>query len=158
MDGESRRPERNETDIKPPGENTGNSEEIPEEIDSDDLTGPGPRPLIDIAKENGGDAGASEGSASESSDSLGKDNVPSDSVPESGRDQGTGEKYVKSTGVAADGGNFDATQPGAGREADREYSHPAVANFFDLDKTNITMPIRANGREGTETVRRQSAK
>lgn len=32
---------------------------------------------------------------------------------------GTGEQYVKSTGLAADGGNFDATKPGAGREADR---------------------------------------
>ncbi|KAI9846966.1 MAG: hypothetical protein M1837_003322 [Sclerophora amabilis] len=32
---------------------------------------------------------------------------------------GTGEKYVKSSGMAADGGDFDATNPGAGREADR---------------------------------------
>ncbi|EGD96606.1 hypothetical protein TESG_04042 [Trichophyton tonsurans CBS 112818] len=30
-----------------------------------------------------------------------------------------GENPVKSTGFAAEGGNFDATQPGAGREADR---------------------------------------
>ena len=28
---------------------------------------------------------------------------------------------VKSTGLAADGGDFDATKPGAGREADRTY-------------------------------------
>lgn len=33
--------------------------------------------------------------------------------------KGTGEKYEKSTGLAADGGNFDATKPGAGKEADR---------------------------------------
>lgn len=33
---------------------------------------------------------------------------------------GTGEKYVKSTGLAAQGGNFDAAAPGAGKEADRE--------------------------------------
>ncbi|EFR04619.1 hypothetical protein MGYG_07626 [Nannizzia gypsea CBS 118893] len=32
---------------------------------------------------------------------------------------GTGQNPVKSTGFAAEGGNFDATQPGAGREADR---------------------------------------
>jgi hypothetical protein len=32
--------------------------------------------------------------------------------------KGTGEQYIKSTGVAADGGDFDATKPGAGREAD----------------------------------------
>lgn len=34
-----------------------------------------------------------------------------------GTGEGTGEKHVKSTGVAADGGDFDATAPGAGREA-----------------------------------------
>lgn len=34
--------------------------------------------------------------------------------------KGTGEKWVKSSGLAADGGDFDATKPGAGREADRE--------------------------------------
>lgn len=34
--------------------------------------------------------------------------------------QGTGEEWVKSSGLQADGGDFDATKPGAGREADRE--------------------------------------
>lgn len=34
--------------------------------------------------------------------------------------EGTGELWVKSTGMAADGGDFDAARPGAGREADRE--------------------------------------
>ncbi|KAI9766336.1 MAG: hypothetical protein M1840_006600 [Geoglossum simile] len=33
--------------------------------------------------------------------------------------KGTGRKYIRSTGMAADGGDFDATRPGAGREADR---------------------------------------
>ncbi|KAK6533504.1 hypothetical protein TWF694_002443 [Orbilia ellipsospora] len=33
--------------------------------------------------------------------------------------EGTGEKYEKSTGLAADGGDFDATRPGAAREAQR---------------------------------------
>lgn len=37
-----------------------------------------------------------------------------------GNSSGTGEKYVKSTGLAAQGGNFDAAAPGAGKEADRE--------------------------------------
>lgn len=32
---------------------------------------------------------------------------------------GTGEKYVKSSGLRADGGDFDAANPGAGKEADR---------------------------------------
>jgi len=33
--------------------------------------------------------------------------------------EGTGEKYVKSSGMKADGGDFDAANPGAGKEADR---------------------------------------
>lgn len=41
-----------------------------------------------------------------------KDDGPSE-------EKGTGEKWVKTTGVAADGGDFDATKPGAGKEAER---------------------------------------
>ncbi|KAJ6261911.1 hypothetical protein Dda_2710 [Drechslerella dactyloides] len=33
--------------------------------------------------------------------------------------EGTGEKYERSTGLAVDGGDFDATRPGAAREAAR---------------------------------------
>lgn len=33
--------------------------------------------------------------------------------------RGTGEQWVKTSGVHAQGGDFDATKPGAGREADR---------------------------------------
>lgn len=36
-------------------------------------------------------------------------------------EKGTGEKWVKTTGVAADGGDFDAKKPGAGKEAEREF-------------------------------------
>lgn len=42
---------------------------------------------------------------------------------------GTGEQYVKSTGLAADGGDFDATKPGAGREADREFVFSFVSVY-----------------------------
>lgn len=35
--------------------------------------------------------------------------------------EGTGEKYVKSSGMKADGGDFDASNPGAGKEADRMF-------------------------------------
>ncbi|KAI9887251.1 MAG: hypothetical protein M1823_000922 [Watsoniomyces obsoletus] len=35
------------------------------------------------------------------------------------KEKGTGQQYVKSTGMAAEGGDFDASRPGAGREADR---------------------------------------
>ena len=34
--------------------------------------------------------------------------------------EATGEKYVRSSGMMANGGAFDATNPGAGKEADRE--------------------------------------
>ncbi|CAG8952699.1 hypothetical protein HYFRA_00008942 [Hymenoscyphus fraxineus] len=37
-----------------------------------------------------------------------------------GQGEGTGEKYVKSSGMSAEGGDFDAANPGAGREADSE--------------------------------------
>lgn len=36
--------------------------------------------------------------------------------------EGTGEQWVKSSGMKAYGGDFDASAPGAGREADREFS------------------------------------
>lgn len=45
---------------------------------------------------------------------------------------GTGELYVKSTGLAADGGDFDATKPGAGREADRKSLFPLSLCFCSL--------------------------
>jgi hypothetical protein len=38
---------------------------------------------------------------------------------EHGKVKGTGEQWVKTSGIAAEGGDFDATKPGAGREATR---------------------------------------
>jgi len=52
-------------------------------------------------------------------------NERSKSVAQEGGDphgeekKGTGEQYVKSSGLAADGGDFDASNPGAGAEANR---------------------------------------
>jgi len=49
--------------------------------------------------------------------------------------QGTGQEYVRSSGFAADGGDFDATKPGAGREADRLFEekghHPGEQGSHD---------------------------
>lgn len=45
---------------------------------------------------------------------------------ESEESKGTGQEYVRTTGFAADGGDFDATKPGAGREADRKLHIPLV--------------------------------
>ncbi|KAM3503725.1 hypothetical protein MY11210_008612 [Beauveria gryllotalpidicola] len=84
--------------------------------------GPGPRDLSTVAREHGGDAGSHGGSENTSTNSGNKQpgsgaggNLPADRSQE----KGTGEEYVKSSGLQADGGDFDATRPGAGREADR---------------------------------------
>lgn len=67
-----------------------------------------------MAKSHGGDAG----SASKESSGSGGDDEDGPGAKSKG--EGTGEQYVKSSGLAADGGDFDATKPGAGREADRK--------------------------------------
>lgn len=43
-------------------------------------------------------------------------------VQKESQGEGTGMLYVKSSGMNAEGGDFDASKPGAGREADREFS------------------------------------
>jgi len=68
-----------------------------------DTSGPGPKPLSKTA--HSGPTGSSGG------DDDGPQNESHGS--------GTGEQYVKSSGMKADGGDFDASNPGAGKEADR---------------------------------------
>ncbi|KAK1756107.1 hypothetical protein QBC47DRAFT_180283 [Echria macrotheca] len=89
--------------------------------------GPGPRPIEQVAREHGGDAGKSGSDESLSDDKKGegekgegKGEGPG-GLPkvDGGENEGTGELYVKSSGLKADGGDFDAAKPGAGREADR---------------------------------------
>jgi len=48
-----------------------------------------------------------------------KDSVAHEGGGPHGEEKGDGTKYVKSSGVAADGGDFDAVNPGAGAEANR---------------------------------------
>jgi len=90
------------------------------------LGGPGPRPLEVVAKEHGGDAAGQKQqqkseTTSSSSSSSGASEQPAvgGARRDSGHEEGTGEKYVRSQGLVADGGDFDAAKPGAGREADR---------------------------------------
>ncbi|KAH6680607.1 hypothetical protein B0J14DRAFT_269491 [Halenospora varia] len=63
------------------------------------------------------------GEKSTSSGGSGGSGIPgvpgSEGLQKGSHGEGTGEKYVKSSGMTADGGDFDASQPGAGREADR---------------------------------------
>lgn len=82
------------------------------------LEGAGPKPIEEVAKSHGGDAGSA---SKESSGAAGTDE---DGPGAESKGEGTGEQYVKSSGLAADGGDFDATKPGAGREADRKCSCP----------------------------------
>ncbi|KAI9801172.1 MAG: hypothetical protein M1825_003446 [Sarcosagium campestre] len=62
-----------------------------------------------------------ESSSSSDPNNVGgkSDNSGESSEGKESKSEGTGTKWVKSTGLAADGGDFDATKPGAGREADR---------------------------------------
>ncbi|KAL7940916.1 hypothetical protein V8C42DRAFT_202587 [Trichoderma barbatum] len=93
----------------------------------DQLIGAGPRPVEVLAKENGGNAAAASSNdavASPPEDKKGKmkeQMMPEPSTENDDKQQreATEEEYVRATGLAADGGDFDAAKPGAGREADR---------------------------------------
>ncbi len=82
-----------------------------------DTSGPGPKSLEEKARE-GGVGGASGGNKGDDEDGPQKES----------HGEGTGEKYVKSSGMKADGGDFDASNPGAGREADRELHNSIFKN------------------------------
>lgn len=69
-----------------------------------DTNGPGPQP-----------SSTTNNSATGPPSSSGDDN----GLQKESHGTGTGEKYVKSSGLKADGGDFDAANPGAGKEADR---------------------------------------
>lgn len=77
--------------------------------------GPGPKPIEEVARERGGDAANIGGKKAD-----GKDDDP-EGLGGNSESKGTGEQYVKTSGLQADGGDFDATKPGAGKEADREF-------------------------------------
>ncbi|TPX15559.1 uncharacterized protein E0L32_004257 [Thyridium curvatum] len=90
----------------------------------DEIKGPGPKPLDQVAKQHGGDAGkASSGEDVSKTEGAGQQKAQEeeddDGPQKVSHGEGTGEKYVKSSGLKADGGDFDAANPGAGREADR---------------------------------------
>lgn len=112
------------------------------------LDGPGPKPIAEVAKEHGGDAGNLKSGSDSSNSGL------ADSHPlgrhDSGHDSGTGELYVKSSGLRAEGGDFDAAAPGAGREADRLLDQKGVHHGgpnggIVADSTTKTANGHANG-------------
>ncbi|KAI0122170.1 hypothetical protein F4814DRAFT_200995 [Daldinia grandis] len=123
-----RSPEDPKTNPKSAPTDVNDTEDGPNEAQK--LDGPGPKPLDEVAREHGGDAGKLEkderkplpgedapaGSENKSSGAGGEDE---DGPNAKSTGEGTGEQYVKSSGLQADGGDFDATKAGAGREADR---------------------------------------
>ncbi|KAF2278860.1 uncharacterized protein EI97DRAFT_440374 [Westerdykella ornata] len=66
--------------------------------------------------------------------------------------KGTGEQWVKSTGMAAEGGDFDATKPGAGREADR------LMEEAGIKKSTEQQPTTSAGSPGTKEKEKLSEK
>lgn len=52
-------------------------------------------------------------------------------------EKGTGEQWVKTSGLAADGGDFDATKPGAGREADRLMEQKGIHKASPGEKSEL---------------------
>lgn len=106
------------------------------------IDGPGPKPLEEVAKAHGGDAGKAPEDQRDRDGNDDNDEDDGTGIQKKSHGEGTGEKYIKSTGLAADGGNFDASQPGAGREADRLLEEKGVHR--DGGAPNISAPSDTN--------------
>lgn len=144
----------------PPGQDTGPAKEPSSDTAAEDkpsgadddatdpqtrVMGDGPKSLEVVAKENGGDAG--NGGISSKKDAANSASETDELGSEQGdqESKGTGEQYVRTTGFAADGGDFDATKPGAGKEADRK--HTQRQPLLVLGRS-LTECRRLDGREG----------
>lgn len=74
-----------------------------------------------------------------------------DGGDEHGKDKGTGEQWIKSSGLQAEGGDFDASKPGAGREADRKL-------LLNLPARDMTLRFNANTPHQVCLNKRESRK
>ncbi|KAI0024880.1 hypothetical protein F4780DRAFT_481265 [Xylariomycetidae sp. FL0641] len=110
---DTRTPEDPKTNPKSAPTDVNNTTEGPNEAQK--TSAPGPKPLGELASKHGGDAGATGNAGGEAK----KDEGEGDGPDAKSKGEGTGEQWVKTSGLKADGGDFDATKPGAGREADR---------------------------------------
>lgn len=119
-----------QNDTRDPSDSTTNLDAATQDVNDEgagpqeaNLKEPGPKSLITVAKEHGGDAGNTETGddhGAESNNAEAEDPDEDDNgIQKKSHGTGTGEMYVKSSGLQADGGNFDASAPGAGKEADR---------------------------------------
>ncbi|KAI0841694.1 hypothetical protein F5Y06DRAFT_260179 [Hypoxylon sp. FL0890] len=112
-----RDPENPQTNPKSAPTDVNDAEDGPNEAQK--LDGPGPKPIDEVAREHGGDAGNSKSSLPGEDKPAGSNEEEEEGPNTKSKGEGTGEQYVKSSGLKADGGDFDATKPGAGKEADR---------------------------------------
>jgi len=83
-----------------------------EEAASTSVSGPGPKTL--------------DKKATESQSKIDGSGNQDDGPQKASHGEGTGEQYVVSSGVKAEGGDFDARKPGAGKEADRMWWTPLL--------------------------------
>lgn len=67
-----------------------------------------------------------------------------------GKILGTGEQHVKTTGLAAEGGDFDATKPGAGVEASRILEQKGITHKTTPDKIS---EVDSRGSNDSETTK-----
>jgi len=141
-----------QNDTRKPSDPNTNPEEAKQEISSgDNLKQPGPQPLERVAKEHGGDAGNNnpQGDSKEDSNSSEESDEEEGGLQKHSHGSGTGEQWVKSSGMKADGGDFDAAAPGAGKEADRLLEKKGVKREIPQNKSDDKLDSGVKGEELT---------
>ncbi|TKA68345.1 hypothetical protein B0A49_04851 [Cryomyces minteri] len=110
-DPHGRDPDRpSEANEARPNYNAGGFGVVEPSVSADPRSGQKP-----FQKEQGGDRPMEEPSSEQTEAIRSK----KDAAEDAAEGKGTGEQYVRSSGLAADGGDFDVAAPGAGKEADR---------------------------------------
>jgi len=151
---------KGQNDVRDPEDPKTHPKNVPSDVDNtgegvneaQKLDGPGPAPLEEVARKHGGDAGQSETSVDKKAE--GEDDEEDGSGPGAkSTGEGTGEKYVKSSGLKADGGDFDATKPGAGREADRLLEEKGI-HHEKPGATSASDPSESKSAGGEEKEKR----
>ncbi|CCC12268.1 unnamed protein product [Sordaria macrospora k-hell] len=92
--------------------------------------GSGPKPLVEVAKQHGGDAGKAENVGVKE---------PQNGAPKEEQASNPESHHIHhATGFVADGGDFDAAAPGAGIEADR------LLESKGIHRDNANGPLTGN--------------
>lgn len=119
------------------GDAKGSKSDDPSEEPEVDVSGPGPKPVAQLAAEHGGDAGKAgapkAGESAENKDKEGKGEGEG-AAGEAGSKHEPGKTVVHATGLQADGGDFDAKNPGAAKEADRLMEEKGIKHGSDHKK------------------------